>query len=146
MENVWQTAKSMEREGIAFYQKLSNETKSDRLAGLFYFLSQQELDHLNFFDTIENKLTINTTERNNPPESVTEAFEKIKPDLSSSTLPKSEKETYKIALTMETKAIEYYSSLLEQATDDNQRLALKIIINEEKNHESMMREMVESME
>lgn len=146
MENIWQTAKSMEREGIAFYQKLSNESTDDRLSALFYFLAQQEQDHLNFFDKIEKKLSVNFNERDNEPKSLEETFEKIKPSISSKSLPSNEREAYSIAITMETKAVAYYNSLLPQVENEEQKAALQIIINEERNHESMMTEMLDSME
>jgi rubrerythrin len=145
MENIWQIARNMESEGIAFYNKLSKESPSSQLSALFYFLAQQEQDHLELFEKIEKKLEATTKGRKAEPVAVKEAFEQVKPDLSSDSLPESDIEAYRTALTMETKAIEYYTDLLEKSDDEDQKLALRIIINEERNHETMMSEILETM-
>ena len=77
MENIWEIAKNMEKEGMEFYLKLSKESQIDELAGLFHFLSQQEKDHYDTFDKLSKLMNYRIWEKRNTLDIAKDVFKKI---------------------------------------------------------------------
>ncbi|MBN1980097.1 MAG: hypothetical protein JW795_01090, partial [Chitinivibrionales bacterium] len=82
-------------------------------------------------------------ERQNALHVAQEAFASIVPDFSIRTSLLDANHAYKQALAMETKAIEYYSSLLTELKNPHEREAVAVILEEEQKHESIMESIID---
>jgi rubrerythrin len=134
MNNVWEIALNMENEGIEFYNNLAMETENLELAGVFKFLADQEEEHKKYFESIEHCIIGKYPKTEDAESKAKEVFKKIAPNFKVSEKIILAVDAYKKAITLENKAVEYYTSLLYEAESEDQRDIIKLIINEEKNH------------
>ena len=134
MNNVWEIAINMENEGIEFYTQLANKTENEELGGVFKFLASQEVEHKNFFESLNHCVAANFTEKQDAVTMAKRVFKKIAPQFKDSDQMKNAVDAYKKAITFENNAIKYYSTLVEKAETEKQKKIIRVIINEEKKH------------
>ncbi len=146
MESIWQLAKNMEQEGIEFYRKLSEDTAISELAGVFYFLMEQEKVHLSVFTDMERGMMMQSRDRHSAKDTAKQIFPKIAPAFKDIENKLSAIDAYRKAEEVERKSVEYYTSLLPQAENEQQKKALEMIIEEERDHESIMQSIADFAE
>ncbi|ERP31340.1 ferritin-like domain-containing protein [Chitinivibrio alkaliphilus] len=144
MQSVWNTAIEMENKGIAFFEARAKETKSEALAGIFTFLQNQEEKHRNFFMRISNSEPADMQSDDDAIAYARSAFDSLKdnfPALQEELEYSSE--VYAQAKQMERDAIEFYTSLLDEAETEEQKRIIRVIIGEEEKHEQLMQAMMD---
>lgn len=143
MDDIWEVAKKIELEGKDFYKKLAKEVQLDELAGVFLYLAGQEEDHFNIFLSMQDSKTPSRTEAKKATRIAKEAFTKIAVgfnDLKPITIAE---DALNKAVSMEEATIEYYITLLDKETSEENRAAIEAIIEEEEDHKSVLESVIE---
>ncbi len=143
MATVWETAKTMEAEGMAFYTKLGSETPNPEIAGIFKFLASEEEKHLAFFDALSKGKSYTGELESDVISQTKSIFEGFKIKSAVPAFAKDAAVAYQKAADLEQKAVEFYESLLTETTDDSDAEALEIIIEEEEKHARIMESLVD---
>jgi len=132
------TAIQMEKDGFSFYQKAATQTSNNMGKTVFKSLAADELLHLEVFQKLfEEKIgrkewynLLNTSNKYAEIQFFPKDLHRIdgaKPDTN-------EIDALKIALDSEKRAIEFYTKILEDISDDDIKEIIDEIINQEKNH------------
>lgn len=138
------TAKGMEMEGIRYYTDLANKAAVKGLSGIFTFLANQEKEHLKIFQTMEKKDRIPPFDTINILEKAKEQFLEISKHFD--TIHENSfdrREIYEKAIELEDKSISFYQHELDEIDDEEQSLALRNIIKEEKKHKGLIKAIIE---
>ena len=143
MDDIWEVAKKIELEGKNFYLSLGKEAQPDELAGIFHYLAGQEDDHFDIFLSMQDGRKPSKTEATKASRIAKEAFTKIAVDFNDSKPVTVAEDALNKAVSMEEETIEYYLSLLEKETSDENRAAINVIIEEEEDHKAVLESIIE---
>jgi len=133
-----QTAIQMEKDGYAFYQKAAAQTSSDMGRSVFEGIAKDELLHLDIFQKLfEEKVgksewddLVDSSKKYQEipifPKDLKEV-EGVKPDAN-------EIDALRIAMDSEKDAIDYYTEIWENSSDDEIKKIINEIIEQEKKH------------
>ena len=127
----------MEKDGYSFYKKAAAQTTNEMGQSLFESIANDELIHLEVFQTLFND-TLDSDEWDKLVNS-SKKYETV------NIFPKDLKETsvntnvdeldaLRIAMESEQTAIDYYSKILQATNDPNIKKVIDIIIDQEKKH------------
>ena len=149
VKNAIKTAIQMEKEGYAFYKKASAQTSSDMGREIFDSLANDEKIHLEVFQKLF-KDKIEKSEWNNLVNSSKkyadiDIFPKDLQQIEGANPDTNELDAIKIAMDSEKDAIEYYGKIKEKIKDDDIRKIINEIIEQEKNHYSILQEEFEHL-
>lgn len=149
VKNAIKTAIQMEKDGYAFYKKASAQTSSDMGREIFDSLANDEQLHLEVFQKLfEDR--INKSEWNNLVNSSKkyaeiDIFPKDLQQIEGANPDTNELDAIKIAMDSEKDAIEYYGKIKEKAKEDDIKRIINEIIEQEKNHYSILQEEFEHL-
>ena len=139
-----ETAKGIELEGKAYYEKLAAESPVKALAGVFAVLAAEEQKHFEIFDEWQK-----TRKSPRPPKPGAASAEakRIFAGLSAQfTFPQAAydyTQAYGKALILETKSISLYAGMLAKASSTDEKAALQFLIAEEQKHEHLVEHLLE---
>jgi len=138
VKDAIRTAIQMEKDGYAFYQKAAAQTSSDMGVTVFKSLAADELLHLEVFEKLfEEKVgkdewhdLVNTSKKYADIQVFPKNLQKVEgadPDTN-------EIDALRIAMDAEQEAIDYYTNILNNLTDEKVKEIISEIIEQEKNH------------
>jgi len=149
VKNAIKTAIQMEKDGYAFYKKASAQTSSDMGREIFDSLANDEQLHLEVFQKLfEDR--INKSEWNNLVNSSKkyaeiDIFPKDLQQIEGANPDTNELDAIKIAMDSEKDAIEFYGKIKEKTKEDDIKRIINEIIEQEKNHYSILQEEFEHL-
>ncbi len=138
VKDAIKTAIQMEKDGYSFYQKAAAQTSSDMGKTVFKSLAADELLHLEVFQKLfDEKIgkdewydLVNTSKKYADIQIFPKDLQKIEganPDTN-------EIDALRIAMDSEKKAIDYYSKIIKNISDEKVEKIIDEIIRQEKNH------------
>ena len=142
VKDAIKTAIQMEKDGYSFYEKAAAQTSSDMGRTIFKSIAADELLHLEVFQKLFNEKIgkeewhnlVNTSSKYVDIPIFPKDLEKIEganPDTN-------EIDALRIAMDSEQRAIDYYSKIRENSTDEEVNKIIDEIINQEKNHYNIL--------
>ena len=142
VKDAIKTAIQMEKDGYSFYQKAAAQTSSDMGRTVFKSLAADELLHLEVFEKLFNEKIgkeewnelVNTSGKYVDIPVFPKDLQKVEganPDTN-------EIDALRMAMDSEQRAIEWYSKIQEQISDEQVIEILNEIINQEKNHYNIL--------
>jgi len=134
MASVWETAKSMEKEGMEFYRAQAAAAPSKELKGVFTILADEEQVHYDFFDRLSKKMPAGGMGPGATIAKVKQAFAAMTASFATKEVLETASGVYRKALSMEQGAVTYYTDALAQAKGPAEKQALEAVIAEEKRH------------
>jgi len=144
VKNAIKTAIQMEKDGYSFYKKASAQTSSEMGRDIFESLAKDEQLHLEVFQKLfEDK--IEKSEWNNLVNSSKkyaeiDIFPQDLKQLEGANPDTNELDALEIAMDSEKNAIDYYGGIKEKTKEENIRQIINEIIEQEKNHYSILQE------
>jgi rubrerythrin len=144
VKNAVKTAIQMEKDGYSFYIKAAAQTSSKMGREIFESLAKDEQLHLEVFQKMfQNK--IEKSEWNNLVNSSKkyadiDIFPKDLKQIEGANPDTNELDALEFAMNSEIKAIDYYTEIKEKTKDENIRQIISEIIQQEKNHYSILQE------
>jgi rubrerythrin len=142
MASIWNLAKDMEKEGKAYYEKLSAASKNKEIAAIFAFLAKEEAVHLTTFEKLEKGMMVSARPVSESTVKALKLFGKMAVRSRIADEKESAIKAYKEALGLEKQAVKYYSGMLKKC-DASQKTALTLIIEEEMKHKAIMEALVD---
>jgi rubrerythrin len=142
MPSVWKLPKEMEKEGKAYYEKLSKAAKNPEIVSVFAFLAKEEAVHLKTFEKMEKGMKVVTRMASGSTVKASKLFGKMAVRSRVADEKESAVKAYKEALAMEKQAVKYYSGMMKKC-DAFQKTALTVIVEEEKKHVVLMEALIE---
>ena len=144
VKNAIKTAIQMEKDGFAFYKKASVQTSSDMGKDIFESLANDEQLHLEIFqklfqDKIEKTEWINLVNSSKKYADIN-IFPKDLKQIEGANPDTNELDALEIAMNSEREAIDYYGEIKEKTKEDEIRKIINEIIEQEKNHYSILQE------
>jgi rubrerythrin len=144
VKNAIKTAIQMEKDGFAFYKKASAQTSSDMGRDIFESLANDEQLHLEVFQKLFHD-KIEKTEWDNLVNSSKKyaeinIFPKDLKQIEGANPDTNELDALEIAMNSEREAIDYYGEIKEKTKDEDIRKIINEIIDQEKNHYSILQE------
>lgn len=144
VKNAIKTAIQMEKDGFAFYKKASAQTSSDMGRDIFESLANDEQLHLEVFEKLFQD-RIEKTEWDNLVNSSKKyaeinIFPKDLKQIEGANPDTNELDALEIAMNSEKEAIDYYGEIKEKTKEDDIRKIINEIIEQEKNHYSILQE------
>jgi rubrerythrin len=144
VKNAIKTAIQMEKDGYSFYKKASAQTSSEMGRDIFESLAKDEQLHLEVFQKLfEDK--IEKSEWNNLVNSSKkyaeiDIFPQDLKQLEGANPDTNELDALEMAMDSEKNAIDYYGDIKEKTKEENIRQIINEIIEQEKNHYSILQE------
>jgi len=142
VKDAIKTAIQMEKDGYSFYQKAAAQTSSDMGKTVFKSLAADELLHLEvfqkFFDEQVGKEEWNTLVSSSAKYNDIPIFPKDLKQVEGANPDTNEIDALRMAMESEQRAIEWYSKIRENITDNQVHEILDEIINQEKNHYNIL--------
>jgi rubrerythrin len=143
VKDAIRTAIQMEKDGHSFYQKAAAQTTSEMGQAVFKSLAADELLHLEVFQKLFDENVgkqewydlVNTSKKYADIQIFPKDLRTIEGGINPET---SEIDALRIAMDSEQKAIDYYSKIRELSTDEEVNKIIDEIINQEKNHYSIL--------
>ena len=142
MATVWGLAKSMEKEGIKYYEKCAADPRNRDVAPVFTLLVKEEARHLAVFEKMEKGFSAPANALTPSMARAKKIFAKLAARSRQSEIKPGVESAYKAALKMEQESIKHYSGMMKKL-DDLQKSALEHIIEEERNHVRLMESFIE---
>lgn len=136
----------MEKEGSEFYSKASKECSDTWLKGIFEYLAIEESKHYKIFKNLKENTNSLVEVNLNSSEEIINAFEKKKKERIIDCLTDLQSDVYIAAAKDEQASIDLYEGLLNKSENEEEKKALSLIIEEEKQHLNFFREVIELME
>ena len=143
MSTIYEIAVNMEKEGKEYYERLASQTQINELQGVFLFMAKQEEKHRKLFESLAKGESIEPLTAQSAAAEAKAAFGRMAPGFSAPADMHTATDAYKIAKTMETQAVEYYTELLTKAQTTAEKEALEVVIKEEKQHEKIVASFLE---
>lgn len=146
MATLWQLAKSIEAEGKKLYEELAREATKREIAGVFSTLAGEEQRHYELFEKLEKCKPIDTGIQKSVSVGVPILFNAIRAELMIDEMALKamiDAETiYQKALVLENSSIELFNNIIKRLTDEYQKGVVSIIIEEEKRHVAVVKELI----
>ena len=129
--NPLEIAKQLELDGIDYYTKAANNSKSELIKGIFLSLIKDEERHLAIIQEMANSETFNSVPTDNFKLAIKTIFTDAK-DVP--TELGTEQEALQVAVELELKGINYYTNHADTANSDHERQMFLMLVEEEKLH------------
>jgi rubrerythrin len=142
MPSIWKLAQEMEKEGKKYYEKLSAASKNPEVASVFAFLAKEEAVHLKTFEKMEKGMKLSARAISGSTVKAVKLFGKMAAKSRIAAEKESTVKGYKEALKMEKQAVKYYSGMMKKS-NESQKAALSLIIDEEKKHVVLMEALID---
>jgi rubrerythrin len=144
VKNAVKTAIQMEKDGYSFYTKAAAQTSSEMGRDIFESLAKDEQLHLEVFqkmfqDKIEKSEWDNLVNSSKKYADI-DVFPKDLKQIEGANPDTNELDALEFAMNSEMKAIDYYSEIKDKTKDENIRQIINEIIEQEKNHYSILQE------
>ena len=144
VKNSIKTAIQMEKDGYSFYIKAAAQTSSEMGRDIFESLAKDEQLHLEVFqklfqDKVEKSEWDNLVNSSKKYADI-DIFPKDLKQIEGVNPDTNELDALEFAMNSEMKAIDYYSEIKEKTKDENIRQIINEIIEQEKNHYSILQE------
>ncbi|MGA2506436.1 MAG: ferritin family protein [Chitinispirillaceae bacterium] len=138
-------AKEIETQGMELYSVLAHKTEIRELKGIFAFMAAQEKSHYELFDAWQKKGEAPTLPRETVVSRAKDVFKQIADHFSDQKFlpPINYEQAYDQALLFEKKSVALYEESLPKVTDIGKQVMLKLIIDQEKAHESFISSLME---
>jgi rubrerythrin len=142
VKDAIKTAIQMEKDGYSFYQKAAAQTSSEMGQTVFKSLAADELIHLEVFQKLFDEKVgkdewynlVNTSSKYTE----TPIFPKDLQKIEGANPDTNEIDALRIAMDSEQKAIDYYSKIKENSSDEEVNKIIDEIISQEKNHYNIL--------
>lgn len=142
VKDAIKTAIQMEKDGYSFYQKAAAQTSSDMGRTIFKSLAADELLHLEVFQKLFDEKVgktewydlVNTSKKY----ADIPIFPKDLRMVEGANPDTNEIDALRIAMDSEKNAIDYYTKIRENSSDDEVNKIIDEIINQEKNHYNIL--------
>lgn len=142
---IFEMAMKIEQEGEKQYRDIAAQCSDKGLRNIFNTLADNEVAHYNTF-----KQMAEGGDSSLPDTGLTKVMGTLFKEMKENALAFSDKTplemAYKQALEGERKAVIFYNEMLDKATSDAQREVIQQIIDEEENHVTLMRNMIDYLE
>jgi rubrerythrin len=144
VKNAIKTAIQMEKDGYSFYIKAAAQTSSEMGRDIFESLAKDEQLHLEVFqkmfqDKVEKSEWDNLVNSSKKYADI-DIFPKDLKQIEGANPDTNELDALEFAMNSEMKAIDYYSEIKEKTKEENIRQIINEIIEQEKNHYSILQE------
>lgn len=143
MENIFDYAIGIEKEGYRFYKELAEKTEHKGLKAIFTMLMNDEKDHEKLFTDLKADEKFTHEETN----ILKEAHSVFKESAESGTfmegINKSSIEAYKHALDIEKKVAHYFKTKADETLDPQQKKILLRLAAEEEKHVFLIENILE---
>lgn len=140
--DIIEFAMKMELDGKSFYEKHARHTKDKELKRIFILLAEEEEKHYNFFKAMKDGDSEEASKIISSSTTSLKEVQNIFVDMSKSNEKKTfgddELATWTKALEIEEKAESFYREKASDEKNDEQRLLLNMIADEERNHVHMI--------
>jgi len=138
VKDAIKTAIQMEKDGYSFYKKASAQTTSDMGRSIFESIANDELLHLEvfkkMFNNVVGKNEWNELVNSSKKYSNIKVFPKDLKEVGGANPDVNEIDALRIAMDSEKVAIDYYTKIRDDLTDDQVKEIINEIINQEKKH------------
>ena len=134
---AYRIARKMENDGIAFYENVRGTTRDERIKTAVTVLIDSEKKHRSFFeDALEksNARSDNGFEEDDIVDYVSSNVFENADKKEARTVLDDARSVVALGAEFEKKAIAFYSALLQHTDDAESQKALRVIINEERQH------------
>lgn len=132
--NIYDYAMKLEREGQAFYEKLSARIEQEGVRKIFLWLADDEHKHYEIFRQLKEQEKVTAMADSNVLEAARDLFEKVLLDENSRSDLKTNLEAYQLALKAEQESIDLYTRALQEQEDPAIKTVLEKILIEERKH------------
>lgn len=143
--NIYEFAMKMEQEGAEYYRKASKECNDQWLKGIFEFLALEEEKHYRIFNKLKEKNTKLEVLQTETYKEIENVFEERKKEKIFDSLAQLETEVYLAAAKDERESIAVYEKMLKESSNEEEKRAISMIINEEERHLKFLEEVVNLM-
>jgi rubrerythrin len=142
--NLLDFAMEIESEGIEFYTDLMKNTPARDIAGLFGFFAKEEKRHYEIFEAWKKNVRAPTIEKTGMAEKSQEVFTRLSANFMTAGTPAIDHEdAYRKAMSLEEKSILFYNDLQAAMRDEEQKLLIALIIQQEHTHARVIRQLME---
>jgi rubrerythrin len=138
-------AKELETLGMQQYAVLAHKTQVRELSGIFAFMADQEKLHYELFDAWQKKGEAPTLPQETVVSRAKDAFKQLADHFSDQKFlpPIDYEQAYDQALLFEKKSVALYEESLPKVADSGKQALLKLIIDQEKAHETFISSLME---
>ena len=137
-------ALGIEEEGMALYAGLAEKAAPREIAGIFRFFETEEKRHYEIFEAWKKNSAVPPVEDTGLPDKVAEAFKNLSQQFDAAGVPALDHEdAYKKALGVEEKSIKFYGAMQDDMDDEEQKLVLGLIIQQEHAHVTLIHQLME---
>ncbi len=145
---VLKTAILIERRGKAFYTQAARQSENDAMKQIFEMMAEEEDAHIAFLEGQFRNYVANDAFADTPTapeeddEEVEKLMEKVKNEIDAAGF---EAAAISAAIDFENRAIELYSKRAEEATDENEKAAYKMLADWERTHHHLLYRLSEDL-
>ncbi len=136
MEDIFEIAKNMEKEGWELYEEQVKKTTDEGIKNILHMLAQQEKEHYNIFDALQKKHSIKLKQGSF--KGITDFFKEAREDL-----PKDQLDVYKKILSVEKKSQEFYEEIAQKQDNPQTKEIIQRIAHEEHKHWIIIKNMID---
>lgn len=137
-------AMDIEAEGMALYADLAEKTPQREIAGIFGFFEKEEKRHYEIFEAWKKNINAPPLEETDLPGKAEEVFKNLSQQFITAGTPATDHEdAYKKALGIEEKSIKFYSGMQADMEDEEQKLVIALIIQQEHTHVRLINQLME---
>ncbi|HMD67895.1 MAG TPA: ferritin family protein [Chitinivibrionales bacterium] len=142
--NMLDLAIEIETEGMKFYAKLAEQTPNREISGIFHFFLMEEKRHHDIFDAWEKNIVAPPLENIHLAAKAGKVFRSLSEGFDRAGVPAIDHEdAYKKALTLEKKSISFYEDMQKDVDDEEQKMVLALIIQQERTHATIINQLME---
>jgi rubrerythrin len=140
MAKALNTALKMEKDGMAFYKKASNQTKNPLGKEMFLSFVEDEKGHYTMIESIANGLSIDKElMKKDPAERVKTIFEEARKDMDTRLgSDPTDVEALKFALNMEKEGYKFYKESAASAQDPKEKELFERLAHDESQHQEIL--------
>jgi rubrerythrin len=142
--NMLDFAIEIETEGMKFYAKLAEQTPIREISGIFRFFLLEEKRHCDIFDSWKKNIDAPPVENTGLAGKAAEVFKSMSEGFDRAGVPAIDHEdTYKKALSLEEKSILFYGNLQAGMANEEQKVVLELILQQERTHAKIINQLME---
>lgn len=136
---VFDVAIQLEQEGAKFYEELAKNAPTEGFASIFEMLAEDERKHESYFKSLKqkNKPVTASTVIIDKAREIFQAFDPSEFPEERDQIP-----AYERAIEIEQKSIDLYQEQVDGSTDEEEKLVLSLIIEEEERHKRVLTELL----
>jgi len=140
--NIFESAKKMELDGIAFYQEEAARTILPGFKAILQLLIDEEQKHYFYLDVLEHGKAKDAMP-SFPAAQVKNVFQQIRQNKEGFDFTAEQTKAYEKVLEIEKQSEKFYRDQAEQTADENLKKQILLIAEEEKKHVMLFTDLVE---